>query len=513
MLKGSFTSKGEHPRVTTNPGAMNATVLIVDDDPVQRRLLEAMVRRFGGTPLIATDGAEALEHLAGPEGNRIDVMVLDLFMPELDGMGVLARMAELNSTIPVIVQTANGSIDTVVAAMRAGAIDFVVKPVAPERLQVSLRNALQTSALEGEIRRLTRRTIGRLTIDDLATKSAAMERAVSLARRAAASSIPVLIEGESGVGKEVLARAIAGSGDRAGKSFVAVNCGAIPGHLVESILFGHEKGAFTGASERHTGKFLDAHGGTLLLDEVGELPLEAQVKLLRVLQEGEIDPVGAKKPQRVDVRIMSATNRNLIDLVRQGRFREDLYYRLSVFPITLPPLRERRADIAGLARRFTARFAAEEGRRIKGVSPAALAHLEASDWPGNIRQLENAIFRAVVLAEGDELSVNDFPHLPSMASEAAAMAPAARFQDHSAPLHELARPHLARMLGDDGHARSLAAIEEEVIRHAIDRYSGRITDVARRLGIGRSTLYRRLKELGIEEPCGEDATGENRAAV
>ncbi len=491
---------------------MNATILIVEDDPVQRRLLEAMVRRLGGTPELAADGAQAVERLTGGEGNRIDAVVLDLVMPELDGMGVLAQLAEKSVSVPVIVQTANGSIDAVVAAMRAGAVDFVVKPVAPERLQVSLRNALQTSALEGEIRRLTRRTAGRMTIDDLATRSPSMERAVNLARRASSSSIPVLIEGESGVGKEVLARAIAGSGDRAGKAFVAVNCGAIPGHLVESILFGHEKGAFTGANEKHTGKFLDAHGGTLLLDEVGELPLEAQVKLLRVLQEGEIDPVGGKKPIRVDVRVMSATNRNLIDLVRAGKFREDLYYRLSVFPITLPPLRERRADIASLARRFTARFAAEEGRRIRGVAPAALARLEGCDWPGNVRQLENAIFRAVVLAESDELTSADFPQLPVMTADHTSMSQVTVSADASAAaIHELPRPHLTRLLSDDGHARPIAAIEEEIIRHAIDRYSGRITDVARRLGIGRSTLYRRLKELGLDDTCGSDDTAEDRA--
>ncbi|GGE38658.1 sigma-54-dependent Fis family transcriptional regulator [Agaricicola taiwanensis] len=489
---------------------MNATILIVEDDPVQRRLLEAMIRRQGGTPELAENGNEAVERLTGPDGGRIDAVVLDLVMPELDGMGVLEKLAEKKVNVPVIVQTANGSIDAVVAAMRAGAVDFVVKPVAPERLQVSLRNALQTSALEGEIRRLSRRTLGRMTIDDLATKSASMERAVGLARRAAASSIPVLIEGESGVGKEVLARAVAGSGDRAGKPFVAVNCGAIPGHLVESILFGHEKGAFTGATEKHIGKFQDAHGGTLLLDEVGELPLEAQVKLLRVIQEGEIDPVGGKRPVRVDVRIISATNRNLIDLVREGRFREDLYYRLSVFPIMLPPLRERRADIASLARRFAARFAAEEGRRIKGISPAALAKLEACDWPGNVRQLENAVFRAVVLAESDELSADDFPQLPALSQPSSA--PAQPSAGGVRAMEERNYPHLARLIGDDGHARPLGVIEEEAIRHALDRYSGRITDVARRLGIGRSTLYRRMKELGLDAECGPDTTTGERAA-
>lgn len=484
---------------------MNATVLIVDDDPVQRRLLDAMARRLGITPLAVDNGEDAVARLTAPGASGIDAVVLDLVMPGLDGMGVLEKLREAGIAVPVIVQTAQSSIETIVSAMRAGATDFVVKPVTPERLQVSLRNALQTQALEGELRRLSRRDAARLSLDDITTKSPAMERAVSLARRAATSSIPILIEGESGTGKEVLARAIAGSGDRAGKPIVTVNCGALPAHLVESILFGHEKGSFTGATEKHSGKFLDAHGGTLLLDEIGELPMEAQVKLLRALQDGEIDPVGGKKPVRVDVRIISATNRSLIDLVREGRFREDLYYRLSVFPVTLPPLRERRADIAGLARRFMARFAAEEGRRVRGIAPAALAALEACDWPGNVRQLENAIFRAVVLAEGDELSLQDFPHLARTLGPTVIAKPL-----ESTGLGTPAT--YGRLLGPDGHARTLASLEEEAIRFAIERYAGRMTDVARRLGIGRSTLYRRLKELGIDETCGADDTPGERAA-
>ena len=228
-----------------------------------------------------------------------------------------------------------------------------------------------------------------------------MERVIRLGQRAAASQIPILIEGESGVGKELIARAIQGAGDRRSKPFVTVNCGAIPDNLVESILFGHEKGAFTGAADKHTGKFREAHGGTLFLDEVGELPPEVQVKLLRALQDGEIDPVGARRPIRVDFRLISATNRSLIDLVKAGQFREDLYYRLNVFPIRVPPLRERREDIPELVRHFTARFAAEEGKSfIRGVNAPALQLLSRYDWPGNIRQLENAVFRAVVLADG-----------------------------------------------------------------------------------------------------------------
>ena len=232
-----------------------------------------------------------------------------------------------------------------------------------------------------------------------------MHAVLRMAEKAAASNIPVLIAGESGVGKELIARAIHGSGERRAKPFVAVNCGAMPENLVESILFGHEKGSFTGATERHVGKFVEASGGTLFLDEVGELPGAAQVKLLRAFQEGEVEPVGARKPVKVDVRLISATNRDLIADVKQGRFREDLFYRLHVFPITVPPLRQRPADIPALARHFLARFAAEEGKRIRLITPEALRVLAAFHWPGNIRQLENALFRAVVLAETDSIGL------------------------------------------------------------------------------------------------------------
>src|SRR6478609_6991982 len=278
---------------------MAATILIADDDAVQRRLVENMVQKCGYEALVVDSGDAAVALLTAPDAQAIDAVVLDLVMPGLDGMGVLSKMREAGLSIPLIVQTAHGGIDNVVSAMRAGAQDFVVKPASFERLQVSLRTA----------------------------------------QKAAASSIPVLIEGDSGVGKEMFARAIHGSSERKSKPFVAVNCGAIPDNLVESILFGHEKGAFTGATERHQGKFLEAHGGTLFLDEVGELPLAAQVKLLRALQEGTVEAVGGRKPVKVDVRIVSATNRKLLDLVKAGQFREDLFYRLHVLPLTIPALR------------------------------------------------------------------------------------------------------------------------------------------------------------------------------
>ena len=438
-------------------------------------------------------------------------MVLDLVMPDLDGLAVLARMREAGSAVPVIVQTAHGGIDNVISAMRAGAVDFVVKPASAERLQVSIRNALSTSALAGELQRMKRSQSGTLSFKDIVTRSAAMRPALKNAEKAASSSIPVLIEGESGVGKEIIARAIHGSGERRAKPFVAVNCGAIPDNLVESILFGHEKGAFTGATEQHAGKFVEASGGTLFLDEVGELPPAAQVKLLRAVQEGEVEAVGGRKPVKVDVRLISATNRDLIADVKAGRFREDLFYRLHVFPISVPPLRDRPEDVADLARHFLARFGAEEGKAIRAITSEALSLLSAYRWPGNVRQLENAVFRAVVLAEGPAIGVTEFPQIAALGiSDECRRSTMPRLWSQSRrPFH--AAPHIAPELGPDmmalldsnGQVRPIEEIEAEVIRFAINHYRGQMSEVARRLRIGRSTLYRKLESLGLADSAGK----------
>ncbi len=484
---------------------MTIKILIVDDEPVQRRLLEAAVTRMGYACQTVENGIQALAAFEGPGGDDIAVVILDLVMPEMDGMTVLERMREREIDVPVIVQTGQGGIDTVIAAMRAGAFDFVVKPVSPERLHVSLSNALKVEALEGAFKQIKRSAAGTLTFKDIVTRSEAMERVIRLGEKAAQSNIPIIIEGESGVGKEVIARAIQGSGKRRGKPFVTVNCGAIPDNLVESILFGHEKGSFTGAADKHMGKFVEADGGTLFLDEIGDLPLSAQVKLLRAVQEGEIDPVGGRKTVKVDIRLISATHRNLVDQVRDGNFREDLYYRLNVFPIHVPPLRERQEDIPWLVRHFVARFAAEEGRKnLKGVSPAALAMLKSFEWPGNVRQLENAVFRSVVMCDGHELQPEDFPQIYSQSSriESALSLPEADREEmlDAAPPPALQLPEFGALpiLTREGDMRPMVEIEEEIIRRAIQHYDGQMSEVARRLGIGRSTLYRKLKEFGID---------------
>lgn len=499
---------------------MKTKILIVDDDPVQRRLLEGTVSKFGYEVESVEGGREALTRLSE---DTFSLVILDLVMPDLDGMAVMERMRRQSISVPVIVQTSQGGIDTVVGAMRAGAFDFVVKPMAPERLNVSIQNALKLNTLETQLQRVKRSVGGQLTFSDLVTSSERMQKVIGLGERAAQSSIPVLLEGESGVGKEMIARAIQGTSKRRSKPFVTVNCGAIPETLVESILFGHEKGAFTGATDKQIGKLQEADGGTLFLDEVGELPLDIQVKLLRAVQEGEIDPVGARRTLKIDIRLISATNRSLLDMVKEGTFREDLYYRLNVFPITVPPLRDHAEDIQQLAEHFTMRFAAEEGRRhIKGITKHALDLLRSYHWPGNIRQLENAVFRAVVLCDGPELTPAEFPQIiTAVDGDRRAAVPANDF----AYLLPPARPVVSQLIRDDpnmiggnegvvgldedaqddamrlmditDNIRPLDELEAEIIRTAYAFYNGQISEIARRLGIGRSTLYRKMKEYEI----------------
>ena len=361
---------------------------------------------------------------------------------------------------------------------------------------------------------------GRLTFTDIVTRSETMTSVLRTAQKAASSTIPVLIEGESGVGKELFARAIHGSGDRKAKPFVAVNCGAIPDNLVESILFGHEKGAFTGATERHMGKFVEASGGTLFLDEISELPLTAQVKLLRALQEGSVEAVGGRKPVKVDVRIVSATNRKLLDRVKAGQFREDLFYRLHVLPLTIPPLRMRREDIPHLLRHFLARFCAEENRPITGISGEAMALLSQLEWPGNIRQLENAVYRAVVMSDTDQLGIDDFPQgLQSQGALEARNMPVepliigpdshptapAMISGNDIPIVPLPSAGMLTMLTPSGEVRPLEEMEAEIIRFAISHYRGQMSEVARRLKIGRSTLYRKLDEAAANDPSAGNA--------
>lgn len=485
---------------------MTKTVLIVDDDPTQRRLMRAVCEKAGFPALEADSGENALDLLRSEQGRNIAVVMLDLRMPGLGGMETLKRARTFQEELPVIVLTAQGGIDTVVEAMQNGATDFFVKPASPERIVVSINNALNISNLTGEVSRLKRKREGAMGFNDLVGESRALRHVMKLGERAATSNIPILITGESGTGKEMFARAIQGSSERAGRPFITVNCGAIPENLVESILFGHEKGSFTGANAKHIGKFQEADGGTIFLDEVGELPQDMQVKLLRVLQEGEVDPIGSKRPVKVDVRVISATNRDLAADVKDNKFREDLFYRLNVFPVEVPSLRERREDIPALIEHFISRYNAEERRDVRGVQHEIMNVLTQQDWPGNVRQLENTVFRAVILAEGAYLTATDFPLLADVFEAAGISAGPPLlvddFEDFGANTGQdrwSDEDHERVAIFDkEGNLRSLHAIEKDLIALAIDTYQGKMSEVARRLGMGRSTLYRKLREHDLE---------------
>ena len=488
---------------------MAKTILIVDDDPVQRRLLEAAISRSGMNVVTAPGGRPALDLIEGPRGEQIALMLLDLVMPDMDGLEVLAKLRVTNPDLPVIVLTAKGGIDSAVEAMRAGANDFLVKPASPERIAVSIRNQLKIGTLSGEVTRLKKKTDNRLAFDDLVAKSGAMKQVFRLGQRAAQSNIPILIEGESGVGKELIARAIQGSSDRAGKPFVTVNCGAIPENLIESILFGHEKGSFTGASDKHLGKFQEADGGTLFLDEIGELRLDMQVKLLRALQEGEVDPVGAKRPVKVDVRIISATNRDLAELTREGRFREDLYYRLNVFPIFVPALRDRAERHSRLGTPFhqplCGRRTQAGGRHDARSLPICSKRLFGRAMCASLKTRSSAPWCCATARCSMSAIFRRSPR--RWASRPKCAAPMR--VPNRRPWRQLrALPIPLRLMRSapptgPGICASLEDMESEIIRLAISRYDGHMSEVARRLGIGRSTLYRKLKEFGLEPAEGE----------
>ncbi|WP_267396354.1 MULTISPECIES: sigma-54 dependent transcriptional regulator [unclassified Sphingomonas] len=459
-------------------------LLLIDEEPAQRRLVSALAARAGWRSIFAADGEMALAQLGTQDGMQLDAILLDHWSLDADAAKLIAELRERRPALPILMLTANGSVAHAVAAMRAGATDFLVKPLAPERLLAALETAVGGTS-SGELRPLTEKIPALLAFDEIVGSSPDFRTALAIAAKAARARVPVLVEGESGVGKEVIAEAIHAASPRAKKPMITVNCGAIPDNLVESELFGHEKGAFTGAFERKIGKFADADGGTILLDEIGEMPMDTQVKLLRVLQTGEVQAIGARHPREVDVRVIAATNKKLLDEVEAGRFREDLYYRLNPVQVTIPPLRERTGDIPALTRHLLARIAQQPGLRPLGITDDALALLVEYDWPGNVRQLQNALFRAAVLCEGSALTRADFPQIAALGHRRGGTAAAA-----SGGGVTLFRP--------DGNLRPLEDIEADVIRLAIGHYRGRMTEVARRLGIGRSTLYRKLGELGID---------------
>jgi DNA-binding NtrC family response regulator len=478
-------------------------LMLVDDEPAQRRITGALAARVGWRTLHAADAERALTSLGSRDGSRVSAVLIDDWAPGLDAVALVREIAALRPGLAVLIMTANDNASAAVEAMRAGASDYLIKPVTSERLAHALTTVVRRTDA-GELRRLSEKIRAPLDFDGIVGSAPSFRAALAIAAKAARARIPVLIEGESGVGKEVIANAIHAASPRERSSMIAVNCGAIPGNLLESELFGHERGAFTGAFDRHVGRFAAADGGTIFLDEVSELPLDAQVKLLRVLQDGEIQPLGARHAHHVDVRVIAATNRRLIAEVEAGRFREDLYYRLNVVQIVVPPLRERIGDVPALARHLLARIAAQPGLRSLGITAEAINLLCRHDWPGNVRQLQNTLFRAAVLCDGDALTTEDFPQISAQLANGPSVntgprsitaIDSLRSSGHAGGQDSGAGVTLYEA---NGHLRALADIEADVIRLAIGHYRGRMTEVARRLGIGRSTLYRKLAELGID---------------
>ncbi|TAL36152.1 MAG: sigma-54-dependent Fis family transcriptional regulator [Alphaproteobacteria bacterium] len=462
---------------------MQTKILLVDDDTLQRSMISQLVERHLGFPVAhAADGAAALRQMEQDRTGDIKLVLLDMHMPGMNGLEVLQAMRQHFPTLAVIMLTAGAEVDVAVQAIKAGACDFLTKPPELERLRVSVHNALRLNVLEREVTRLKRQSEGTFTFDNLIGHDKGLAETVKVGKKAAASDIPVLLAGETGVGKEAFAKAIHGESHRAGKPFIAVNCGAIPDQLVESTLFGHEKGAFTGAIAKAPGKFREAEGGTIFLDEIGELPLEAQVKLLRVLQQREVSPVGAARSVPVNVRLISASNRDLSAEVAKGRFREDLYFRLNVLYIRIPPLRERREDVPDLARHFIEYFAARESQPLKHISPAALDLLMKNKWPGNVRELENTIHRAHVLSEGDTLAAEDL--------SIAAMTLAGNSSNGNAAIPA----HCLLLLRPNGNLVTMDELEEAAMDFSLAHKNNNITEAAQALGIAKSTFYRKLQQ-------------------
>jgi two-component system response regulator PilR (NtrC family) len=466
-------SSGEHPIDLGH----KPRVLVVDDEAGLRDMLSILLKREGYDVALAasfTTGRESIDGTPTP----FDLVLTDLMMPDGSGLDVLSRAKARSENTEVIVMTAYGDVETAIDAMKRGAYDFVTKPFATSEIRALARKALERRSLAAENVRL-RAQVARARPSGLLGHSAAMKRVLDLAQRVADGKTTVLITGESGTGKERIARAIHDLSDRKTKPFLVVNCGAIPEELMESELFGHEKGAFTGATQKHLGIFREAEGGTVLLDEVGELPAQLQVKLLRVLQERKVRGVGSTAELAVDVRVLAATNRNVEAEVKDGKFRQDLYYRLNVIRIELPPLRDRREDIAEIAEHLLRRCAAEHKKEIAGFSPDVLRALDAYDFPGNVRELENIVERAVALAQASVIGLGDLPHEVVGATS------------RTTP-ELLALPEegcdLDQVLGE---------VERRLILQALERTGGVRVQAAKILNVPVRSLRYRLQKLGV----------------
>jgi DNA-binding NtrC family response regulator len=455
-----------------------AAILIVEDEAKMRRVLELHLGEQGYVVHSAADAETGLQIL---NREKIDLVVTDFKLPGMNGLEFLQAVKRVNALLPVVVMTAYGSVESAVEAMKAGASDYVLKPFSLEELVLVISKELSAHRIREENRSLREALGRRYEYENIVAHSDKMQAVLALVERVAPTNATVLLGGESGVGKDLIARAIHEHSQRASGPFVKINSTAIPENLLESELFGYEKGAFSGATSNKPGKFELADKGTLFLDEIGDVPGAIQVKLLRVLQDREFERLGGTKTHKIDLRLVAATNRDLRAALEEGTFREDLYYRLNVVAIDIPPLREHKEDIPALAKSFLDRFVRESGKPIKEISPLALQRLMEYHWPGNVRELENTIQRAVTLASGTSLDVADFN------------------------LHDRSRQESAGVVPALPNGMTLEQWEEEIIREAVRRANGNKSQAARTLGLSRNALRYRLSKMGVSDPAEEDA--------
>lgn len=462
-------------------------LMLIDDEPAQCRLISALAAREGWRTLVVRDSETAIATLGTRQGMQLSAIILDQWVPGDDACTLIAELKARRPALPILMLTTSASPLLAVEAMRAGATDYLVKPVAPDRLMQALRASTTREAPRDELQPLTEKMPSNPDFDAMIGAAPTFRAALAVAAKAARNHGPVLIEGENGTGKEMLIRAMHAASPRSKAPFRLVSIGGTPGNSVESLLFGHEKGAFPGAFDRQIGAIQHADGGTLALDEIDCLPLSVQSRLLESLLRGDVRPIGARHSFKVDVRLIAASNLPLQDLVETGHFLPELYQALSPVQVSLPALRDRTGDLSALARHFLARIGEQPGLRALGITDGALSLLAAYDWPGNVRQLQAVLFRAAVFCDGDALTADDFPQLSNLLGDGQS--------GQFSPMQESVG---VMLYTPDGNLRPLEEIEADVIRLAIGHYRGRMTEVARRLGIGRSTLYRKLSDLGID---------------